>query len=28
VLTKPAAMERVAHLNFKPGEGIFVDQSG
>lgn len=26
VLTKPAAMERVAHLNFKPGEGIFVDQ--
>ena len=26
VLTKPMAMERVAHLNFKPGEGIFVDQ--
>ena len=26
VLTKPAAMERVAHLNFKPGEGIFPDQ--
>ena len=26
VLTKPVAMERVAHLNFKPGEGIFVDQ--
>jgi ketosteroid isomerase-like protein len=26
VLTKPAALERVAHLNFKPGEGIFVDQ--
>ena len=25
VLTKPAALERVAHLNFKPGEGIFVD---
>jgi ketosteroid isomerase-like protein len=26
VLTKPAAMERVAHLNFKLGEGIFPDQ--
>ena len=26
VLTKSAAMERVAHFNFKPGEGIFVDQ--
>ena len=26
VLTKPAAMERVAHLNFKPGEGLFADQ--
>jgi len=26
VLTKPAAMERVAKLNFKPGEGIFPDQ--
>jgi ketosteroid isomerase-like protein len=26
VLTKPAALERVAHLNFKPGEGIFVDE--
>jgi ketosteroid isomerase-like protein len=26
VLAKPAAMERVAHLNFKPGEGIFPDQ--
>ena len=26
VLTKPAAMERVAHLSFKPGEGLFVDQ--
>ncbi len=26
VLTKPMAMERVAHLNFKPGEGIFVDE--
>ena len=26
VLTKPMSMERVAHLNFKPGEGIFVDQ--
>jgi ketosteroid isomerase-like protein len=26
VLTKPMAMERVARLNFKPGEGIFVDQ--
>jgi ketosteroid isomerase-like protein len=26
VLTKPVALERVAHLNFKPGEGIFVDQ--
>jgi ketosteroid isomerase-like protein len=26
VLTKPMAMERVAHLNFKPGEGLFADQ--
>ena len=26
VLTKQAAMERVAHLNFKPGEGVFPDQ--
>jgi len=26
VLTKTAAMERVAKLNFKPGEGIFPDQ--
>jgi len=26
VLTKPLAMERVAHLNFKPGEGIFPDE--
>jgi ketosteroid isomerase-like protein len=26
VLTKPAAMERVAKLNFKPGEGIFPDE--
>jgi len=26
VLTKPAAMERVAKLNFKPGEGIFADE--
>lgn len=26
VLTKPAALERVAHLNFKPGEGLFADQ--
>jgi ketosteroid isomerase-like protein len=26
VLTKPAAMERVAHLNFKPGEGLFADE--
>lgn len=26
VLTKPAAMERVAHLNFKAGEGLFADQ--
>jgi ketosteroid isomerase-like protein len=26
VLTKPAALERVAHLNFRPGEGIFVDE--
>jgi ketosteroid isomerase-like protein len=26
VLSKPMAMVRVAHLNFKPGEGIFVDQ--
>jgi ketosteroid isomerase-like protein len=26
VLTKPAAMERVAHLNYKPGEGLFADQ--
>jgi ketosteroid isomerase-like protein len=26
VLTKPEAMERVAHLNYKPGEGLFADQ--
>jgi ketosteroid isomerase-like protein len=26
VLTKPAALERVAHLNFKAGEGLFADQ--
>ena len=26
VLSKPAAMERVAKLNFKPGEGIFPDE--
>jgi len=26
VLTKPAAMERVAHLNYKAGEGLFADQ--
>ena len=26
VLTKPAALKRVANLNFKPGEGIFPDQ--
>ena len=26
VITKQAAMERVAHLNFKPGEGLFPDQ--
>jgi ketosteroid isomerase-like protein len=26
VLTKPAALDRVAHLNFKPGEGLFADQ--
>ena len=26
VLTKPAALGRVAHLNFKPGEGLFADQ--
>ena len=26
VLTKPMAMERVAHLNYKPGEGLFADQ--
>jgi len=26
VLTKPAALERVAHLNYKPGEGLFADQ--
>jgi ketosteroid isomerase-like protein len=26
VLTKPMALERVAHLNFKPGEGLFADQ--
>jgi ketosteroid isomerase-like protein len=26
VLTKPIALERVAHLNYKPGEGIFADQ--
>ncbi|HLJ25065.1 MAG TPA: nuclear transport factor 2 family protein [Candidatus Acidoferrales bacterium] len=25
VLTKPAAMQRVAHLNFKPGEGLFPE---
>src|SRR5579863_2231468 len=26
VLTKQAALERVAHLNFKPGEGLFADE--
>jgi ketosteroid isomerase-like protein len=26
VLTKPMALERVAKLNFKPGEGIFPDE--
>jgi ketosteroid isomerase-like protein len=26
VLNKPMAMERVAHLNYKPGEGLFADQ--
>jgi ketosteroid isomerase-like protein len=26
VLTKPMAMERVAHLNYKPGEGLFADE--
>jgi ketosteroid isomerase-like protein len=26
VLNKPMALERVAHLNFKPGEGLFADQ--
>ncbi len=26
VLTKPMALERVAHLNYKPGEGLFADQ--
>lgn len=26
ILTKPAALVRVAKLNFKPGEGIFPDQ--
>jgi ketosteroid isomerase-like protein len=26
VLTKPAALDRVAKLNFKPGEGLFADQ--
>jgi ketosteroid isomerase-like protein len=26
VLTKPLALDRVAHLNFKPGEGLFADR--
>jgi ketosteroid isomerase-like protein len=26
VLDKPMALDRVAHLNFKPGEGLFADQ--
>jgi ketosteroid isomerase-like protein len=26
VLTKPMALERVAHLNYKPGQGLFADQ--
>jgi ketosteroid isomerase-like protein len=26
VLTKPMALDRVAHLNFKSGEGLFADQ--
>ena len=26
VLNKPAALERVAKLNYKPGEGLFADQ--
>jgi ketosteroid isomerase-like protein len=26
VLNKPMALERVAHLNFKPGEGLFADE--
>src|ERR1700676_4019103 len=26
VLNKPMAMERVAHLNYKPGEGLFADE--
>ena len=26
VITKPMALERVTHLNFKAGEGIFVDE--
>jgi len=26
VLDKPMALDRVAHLNFKPGEGLFPDQ--
>ena len=26
VLNKPMALERVAHLNYKPGEGLFADQ--
>jgi len=26
VLTKPMALERVAHLNYKPGEGLFADE--
>jgi len=26
VLTKPAALARVAKLNYKPGEGLFADQ--
>ena len=26
VLNKPMALERVAHLNYKPGEGLFADE--
>jgi ketosteroid isomerase-like protein len=26
ILNKPMALERVAHLNYKPGEGLFADQ--